>query len=188
MDLEGSLLTRHWRDKGEFDRQTRASAQKGREYDNVRDDSCACYVVELYAVVPISQCSHFAPRYICRLKVKSCESEDSLQLNVKCQNVIFVCICVRVCLCVCMCTHAVHAARICFTRPRFPPVEEASLSTNSRHTGDQLIPSQHQTRFKCVEKKSKVICEEKKDSARKKMEKEEKGNGCVWGGGGEGDK
>ena len=44
----------------------------------------------------------------------------------------------------------VHAARILYTRPRFLPVEETFLSTNSRHAGDQLSPSQHQTRFKCV--------------------------------------
>lgn len=55
-------------------------------------------------------------------------------------------------MCVCVCAHAVHALFICFSRPRFLPVEEASLSTCSHHTGDQLSPSQHQTRFKCVEK------------------------------------
>lgn len=82
------------------------------------------------------------------------------------KNVICACVhaCVCACLCLraCVCARTVNTACICFTRPRFLPVEEASLSTSSRQTGDQLIPSQHQTRFKCVEKKQKWFVNEEK--------------------------
>lgn len=69
--------------KATFDRQTQVCSQKEGGVIMIGMRVVLCYLVELGAVAPISECSHFHVCYTCHLKVIRCESWDLLQPYVK---------------------------------------------------------------------------------------------------------